>query len=135
MNYSIALLTTVADCDLVLQSAALEKTDLQFQRHNLEKKRNSSTTTTASIEAQIPGVEAEITAYETVLATLSGDALKEMQSRITKSKYKLFLLQEKRASYGVIAVLDLELQIGFIDANIAEVDVQTAAVTAHKATL
>jgi hypothetical protein len=136
MIYSIPLLTTVADCDLVIQAAALQKTDLQFKRYSLEKKRSSSSTTTASIEAQIPGVEAEITAYETVLASLpAGDAKDEMQSRLTKSKYKLFILLEKRSSYGVIAVLDLELEMGFIDANIAEMDLQTAAVTAHKATL
>ncbi len=136
MNYSVQLLTTVADCDLVLQAAALEQSELNFKRYALEKKRITNTSTTASIEAQIPAVQAEVTAYETVLATLpEGEAKEEMASKVTKAKYKLFILQEKRASYGVIAILQLELEMGFIDASIAEVAVQTAAVTAHKATL
>ncbi|MCP9749483.1 hypothetical protein [Ferruginibacter sp. HRS2-29] len=136
MNYSVQLLTTVENCDLVIEAATMERSELEFKKYSLEKKRNTSTNNTAAIEAEIPAVLAEISAYETVLLTLpEGEAKEGMEAKLVKAKYKLFLLQQKRASYGVIAVLGVELEIGSVEASIAEIVVYIAAVNARKAGL
>ena len=136
MIYNVQLLTTVEDCDAVIQSAGFDTSDLTFKKYSLEKRVSSSTTTTATLDADIPTVQAEISAYETILLNLpQGDARVNIENKLTKARYKLFLLQERKTNYGVMAILDLESQIGNIEASLAELAVFVAAVNARKAAL
>ncbi|VXB14270.1 conserved hypothetical protein [Flavobacterium sp. 9AF] len=52
-----------------------------------------------------------------------------------KLDYKKFLLQNRKESYGVVALLEKELDLARINKEIDEVDAFILAITNHKATL
>ncbi|WP_395057069.1 hypothetical protein, partial [Flavobacterium sp.] len=50
-------------------------------------------------------------------------------------EYKKFLLENRKDSYGSVALLEKELDLERINKELIEVDAFIAAITAHKATL
>ena len=52
-----------------------------------------------------------------------------------KLEYKKFLLENRKESYGLVALLQKELDVQRIENEIEEVDGFIAELTAHKATL
>jgi hypothetical protein len=88
------------------------------------------------VEAILQGVEAELTASETILAVLPEGATKEAEKRKkTKLEYKKILLETRKESYGAVALLQKQLDLARVAQEIAEVDAFITAVTARKAAL
>jgi hypothetical protein len=136
MIYSLGLLVTVGDCDALLTQVALQKKDIEFKKYQLDKKHQSITTNTLNIETERPSLVAEISAYQGVIANLpDGDAKTAMQSKLTKTEHKLFLLNEKAASYGAVSLNTLEFQLNCVENDIVAVDDFTAQIEARKAAL
>lgn len=123
MSYSFTLLSSVADCDTMIAMAKKSKNGLQYRKLTLEHKKEAATENAVEIETELQSVNAEIAALETVIAGLpEGDTKKDAVSKKTKLEYKRFILSERKESYGVISLLDTEIDIGCIDKDIAEID-------------
>lgn len=133
MNYSVTSLTTTADCDVLLSMAAKEKADLNFKQLSAERLTARFTQTSQDIAADLQGVLAEISATETIISVLpEGPSKEDALDKLTRLQYKKFLLETRMESYGTVAWLEKEMDLGRIIKEQQEVDIFTAAVEARK---
>jgi len=136
MSYSISKITTVADCDLLLAWAAKEKADLNFKKLSEERLTNNYSAASIEIDAELQAVITEIASTETVIATLpAGNSKEEAIKKKVKLEYKKFLLENRKESYGVVALLEKELDLSKVTLELNEIDSFTAAIATRKAEL
>jgi len=134
--YSVTNLTTIADCDVLLTMANKEKADLAFKKLSEERLVTNYSTTSVEIDAILQGVIAEIAAVDSILAVLpSGPTKDSEEKRKVRLEYKKFLLENRKESYGAVALLEKELDLERVNKQLDEVNLFIDAVTAHKATL
>ena len=134
--YTVSNLTTIADCDVLLTMANKEKADLAFKKLSEERLVTNYSTTSVEIDAVLQGVLAEISAVDTIIATLPVGTTKENEEkRKVRLEYKKFLLENRKESYGAVALLEKELDLERVNKQLEEVNLFIDAVTAHKATL
>ena len=136
MNYSVTTLTTVADCDTVLALIDKETKDLSFRKLSLERQQENYANTTLEVSSEITVLNTELSAVNTVIATLpDGDTKDDNIKRQKKLEYNLFLLTNRKANYGAIALLEKEFSIARVIQELAEADAFVAAVTARKTSI
>ena len=136
MSYSVNKITTVADCDLLLAWAVKEKADLNYKKLSEERLTNNYSETSIEIDAELQSVISEIAATETIIATLpDGNSKEDAIKKKVRLEYKKFLLENRKDSYGVVALLEKELDLTNVTQSLAEIDAFTAAITARKAEL
>ena len=134
--YTVSNLTTIADCDVLLTMANKEKADLAFKKLSEERLVTNYSTTSVEIDAVLQGVLAEISAVDTIIATLPEGSTKENEEkRKVRLEYKKFLLENRKESYGAVALLEKELDLERVNKQLEEVNLFIDVVTAHKATL
>jgi len=134
--YSVANLTTITDCDVLLNMAKKEKADLTFKKLSEERLVNSYNTTSVEIDAVLQGVIAEISAVNSILAVLPEGSTKDSEEkRKVRLEYKKFLLENRKESYGAVALLEKELDLERVNKQLDEVNFFIDAITTHKATL
>lgn len=136
MNYSVQNLTQVADCDVLLSLAQKEKADLTFRKLSVERLTDRYAETSVEVATQLQGVIAELAAVDSYIAILPDGPIKdEAVDKKTRLEYKKFLLEGRVESYGVVALLEKQMDLGRVEQEIAEVDAFVAAVEARKAAL
>lgn len=136
MSYSVNKITTVADCDLLLAWAVKEKADLNYKKLSEERLTNNYSETSIEIDAELQSVISEIAATETIIATLpEGNSKEDAVKKKVRLEYRKFLLENRKESYGVVALLEKELDLTNVTQSLAEIDAFTAAITARKAEL
>lgn len=136
MMYSVSNLTSIADCDVLLTSVGKERADLEFKRLSEERLTNKYATTSVAVEAILQGVIVELSAVNTIISVLPEGPTKEEEiKKRTRLEYKKFLLENRKESYGAVALLEKELDLARVEQELEEVDAFIAAITAHKATL
>ena len=134
--YTVSNLTTIADCDVLLTMANKEKADLTFKKLSEERLVTNYSTTSVEIDAVLQGVIAEIAAVDSILAVLPNGPTKDSEEkRKVRLEYKKFLLENRKESYGAVALLEKELDLERVNKQLDEVNLFIDAVTAHKATL
>ena len=136
MNYSVSNLTQVADCNALLAWAGKEKADLSFKKLSDERLTVRYAETSLELDAILQGVLAELAATETIIAVLpEGPTKEDAINKKVRLEYKKFLLETRKESYGSVALLEKEMDLGRVNQEIAEVDAFIVAVEAQKATL
>lgn len=136
MNYTVQNLTQVADCDVLLSLAQKEKADLTFRKLSVIRLTDRYAETSVEVATQLQGVIAELAAVDSYIAILPDGPIKdEAVDKKTRLEYKKFLLEGRVESYGVVALLEKQMDLGRVEQEIAEVDAFMAAVEARKATL
>ena len=134
--YTVSNLTTIADCDVLLTMANKEKADLAFKKLSEERLVTNYSTASVEIDAVLQGVIAEIAAVDSILAVLPNGPTKDSEEkRKVRLEYKKFLLENRKESYGAVALLEKELDLERVNKQLDEVNLFIDAVTAHKATL
>ncbi|GAA4771053.1 MULTISPECIES: hypothetical protein [Flavobacterium] len=134
--YSFNKITLASDCDVLLAWAEKEKADLAFKKFSEERITANYSSTSVEIEAVLQGVLAEISAVQTVIDVLPEGPTKENEvKRKVRLEYKKFLLENRKDSYGSVALLEKELDLERINKELTEVDLFITGITAHKATL
>ena len=134
--YTVSNLTTIADCDVLLNMANKEKADLAFKKLSEERLVTNYSTTSVEIDAVLQGVIAEIAAVDSILTVLPNGPTKDSEEkRKVRLEYKKFLLENRKESYGAVALLEKELDLERVNKQLDEVNLFIDAVTAHKATL
>lgn len=129
MNYSVQNLTQVTDCDVLLTWAQREKADLNFKKLSDERLTVRFAETSQELDAILQGVLAELAATETIIAVLpEGPSRDEAINKKTRLEYKKFLLENRRESYGTVALLEKEMDLARVVQEIEEVDSFIAAV-------
>lgn len=136
MSYSVSNITVAADCDLLLTSAGREKADLEFKKLSEERLTNKYATTSVEIDAILQGVLVELSAVNTIIGVLPEGPTKEEEiKKKVKLEYKKFLLENRKESYGAVALLEKQLDLARVVKELEEVNSFITIVTDHKATL
>lgn len=136
MNYSVQNLTQVADCDVLLGWAQTEKAALDHKRYSEQYQSTKVTQTVTEIFALLQAFTAEIAIHETMIAGLPDGPVKAKRIfEKTKLEHKVFLLEHRKASYGIVAQLEQEMELGRVEQELEEVATFIAEVTAHRARL
>ena len=136
MAYSVNGITQIADCDVLLTWAQKEKADLTFQQLSEDRLTTKFATTSVEVQVILQSVIAELAALETVLAVLPEGPTKVSElKRKVKLEYKKFLLENRKESYGAVALLQKELDLQRVNQELDEVAIFIAAITARKAAL
>lgn len=136
MAYSINGITQVADCNVLLTLAEKEKAELTFKKLSEDRMTNRFEESSVEVEAILQGVISELSAIDIVIGVLpEGPTKVEEIKRKVKLEYKKFLLENRKESYGVVALLQKELDVERLNKELEEVNAFIAMVTAHQATL
>lgn len=123
MEYSVRNLTEVTDCDSLLTWSHNEKSDLEFKELSETRLITKYSTTSIDIEATLQGVVAEIAATITIIAALpDGPSRTDAENRKFRLEYQKFLLENRKANYGFVALLQKEMDLKRIQAEISEVN-------------
>lgn len=134
--YAVSNLTTVADCDVLLNMANKEKADLNFKKLSEQRLVNNYSNTSVEISVFLQGILAEISAVTTVLNVLPEGPTKDAEEkRKVRLEYKKFLLETRKESYGAVALLEKQLDLERVSKQIDEVDAFILAISNHKASL
>lgn len=134
--YSLQKLTQASDCDVLLSWAQKEKEDLELKKLNEIKLTKNYSDTSVSIETELNSVNVQINTINTILSTLPDGTIKnDNLKKKTRLEYKKFLLEDRKVNYGVVALLEKELDVQRIVKELEEIDAFIAAVTQKKATL
>jgi len=136
MSYSISNITQVADCNVLLARAEKEKASLLYKKLTVERVTTKYAETSIEVEAELQGVIVEISAVETIINVLpEGQTKEDEMKKKVKLEYKKFLLENRKESYGAVALLERELDLARVEQELAEVENFIAIVTNHSATL
>ena len=136
MSYNVSQLTTVAECDQLIQSANDTKEDLQFGEVSITRRNNTRLRTATRLAATLATVVAQIDAF-----TAARDAMPEgpdkesINSRLRRLNDRMENLEESRSRAGAVALLDSEMEKSMIAAQIGVVDDFIAAIETRKAAL
>lgn len=134
--YSIEKLTQISDCDAVLTWAQTEKENLELKKLNESKLTRNYSNTSLSIETELQSVITQMNTINAILPTLPEGSIKEENlKKLRKLDYRKFLLEDRRINYGVVALLEKELDVERISKEIVEIDAFMTSVTQKKATL
>ena len=136
MNYSVQNLTLIADCNQLLAMAAREKADLDFKRLSDERMATRFAENSQQIDAELQGVIAEIAATETIISMLpEGPSKEDAIDRRTRLEYRKFTLENRKESYGTVALLEKEMDLARVNREIEEVTAFMQLVEEKKGTL
>lgn len=136
MSYSTNKITTISDCDLLLAWAAKEKADLNFKKLSEERLTNNYTIASIEIDAELQSVITEIAATETIITALpAGNSREDAIKKKVRLEYKKFLLENRKESYGVVALLEKELDLTKVTLELTEIDTFMNAITTRKGEL
>lgn len=88
------------------------------------------------MDAILQGVLVELSAVNTIIGVLPDGPTKEEElKKKVKLEYKKFLLENRKESYGAVALLEKELDLARVVKELDEVNAFITIITAHKATL
>ncbi|WP_316823843.1 hypothetical protein [Pedobacter miscanthi] len=136
MNYSVSTLTSAADCDELLNLIQKENDDLAFQKISLERQQKKYAETTIEVSSEITLVQAELDAINIVLASLpEGPTRLDNIKKQKRLEYSLFLLNNRKTSYGAITLLEKEFNFARILKELEEATAFVAAIQTRKAEL
>ena len=136
MAYNLSYIRKVEDCDLLIEFVEKDKKNLGYQEFNLERKQEDVTSTAGDIEMEIASTISEIAYLDGVNAGMPPGKL--LNANIKKKKrleVKLYLLQDRKVTNGLIAMAIKEYELGKTDAETAQANEFLAAVRGRRADL
>ena len=133
MSYNISLLSTIEDCEALLNIARKEKEKLEYKKLTLERKISNTQEKSVQISTDLQAIIGEITTLDQVIAGLpEGSIKKEMLDRKKRAEYRKYLLENRSENYGIIALLETQMQIEAYLKYISEVDIFIQEVNSRK---
>lgn len=135
MTYSLAKITTKADCDELIADVQKEKSNLEFQQTALQHQEENFDDV-AGFEGELGAITTELTGLSGIIATLGDGKTKDgylkRQAALTLRK---IILTGKKDSYGVTALIKSEFEQAQTALQITEAATLIAALEARKAEL
>ncbi|MBZ4190445.1 hypothetical protein [Niabella beijingensis] len=127
-NYSFDQLTTQADFDAILSIARKEQKDLEWKKLSIERQKDQYTENAVEIATELTAKQAELATLDSIIANLPDGELKEENIKKKKrTEYSIFLLTDRKANYGAVALLEKEYDLERV---LRELEETTAFITA-----
>ena len=138
MAYPVHLLTSQADCDLVLAEAAEERADLEYRQTQLQHLQNVGSGRATEKGAALAGATAEYNALATLLAGMAEGPTKQKNEREYKRlEYRIYVLnqQQSNGTSGVVAQFQRQYELNCLIDQLAENTTLKTEVEARRAAL
>lgn len=130
MDYTVSLISSRADCQAMIDMANDDKATLAYRSTGLQRQKQQASTTSVSIDADLATAEADISALNTVISNLpESETKEETKVKLKKAEYRKFLLDQRKLSYGSLALIEKEYNIAVAEQSIAETDAFILALT------
>jgi hypothetical protein len=121
MDYSLEKLAKTSDVDAFMQMVEEGLEELSFKKISLLRQKEQYSARYSQLEVDLATVNSEIIALDTVLTSLAESDLRDdMFSKKRKLEYRKFLLEERSEDYGVLALLEKEMEVSLIEQQIIE---------------
>ncbi|TGE25730.1 hypothetical protein E5K00_11220 [Hymenobacter aquaticus] len=138
MAYPTELLTTVADCDLVLAEAAEERAELLFRQTQLQHLQLVGTGRATEKSAELTGALAEYNSLTTLLANMADGTTKKRNQREHKRlEYRIYVLSQEQTTgtSGIVAQFKRRYELNCLAQQLLENATLTTEVEARRAAL
>jgi len=137
MIYSANSLQTVADCDEMINMANGNKSVLVFKQTELVFIKTRYQANTMEVEQEMVIALAELASTNAILPTLPDGSTKKKYhlNEQRKQETRVYQLENKKASYGTLALLTKELEQSSVEHELADLEDFIAAVTIRKGEL
>lgn len=137
MPLTLSLLTTRAECDEALADLTGELDGYQQRTSNLDFADRRTERTQADVDGRLAGVEAEIAAYDAMLAApnLTPTLRRQTESKLRRANDRRDNLNDRGGSRSGVSRLLSEVDADQVAAQVQVLTDAMAQVTAHKATL
>jgi len=123
MAYSLARLTSQAEADALLRLAKEDKDTLTFRIIGYERQMKNALDRTADIEADLARNQADIAAADAAIAVLpDGNAKEEQRSKKRRLEGERAIINERKFDFGIVALIDKELELARAQKELAEVN-------------
>lgn len=136
VNTNITNLETVADCNSILSLANGAKAELERKLATANQEQARLTTSATTLDQKISWVTSDLATINTQIAAMPEGPDKE--SAITKRmrlEVKLRVYTEGIDNYGLVALLEADMEADRMDGSLVRVNAFIAEVEAKKATL
>jgi len=136
MAYSLKLLTTRAQCDVVLAYAQAKLSLLSYHDTQTGRRAENLAASAGDLASELTGLNAYITALTPVLVTLPAGKDHDKQANDLRLKTdRRDTLLARQSQQGPEALVQSELDAALVDAQLPLVQDLVTEVTAHRATL
>lgn len=136
MAFSINQLTTVAECGLVLASAGKERAGLLNRQQNILFQSTQLAESAPEVQAELAGIAAQLNGINAMLPGLPEGAAKEKYTtEKERLEYQQKVFTKRVETGGVLALLERELDLARISAELTVIDAFIAEVQARQAAL
>ena len=136
MELDLELLTTKEACDEVIKITEAEKTLLERRLRNLGESLEDKTLRTKIVAEGIISVKAIIGGFESAVNVITDEKEKrDLELKIEREETKLKSLENRRANYSAVNVLEDQINHQQLEAQAAVLTNSITEIEAHKATL
>lgn len=136
MNYTLTAITTVTDCDALLQAADADQQELNYKKMQQDRAYGITSSGSTGVDAQLTATISEIAGLEAAVMNLpEGPSKQNLVDRIADLQHKKYLLEKRRRRYGSLAMVQKQYAISCIEQQIAENASFIDAVTRRKSDL
>jgi len=116
--------------------ATKEKANLTFKKMSDERMTARFTETSLELDAALQGVIAELSAIETIINMLpDGPSKDDAMDKKVRLEYKKFTIENRRETYGTVALIEKEMDLARVNQELNEVDNFISAVEIRKSEL
>ena len=136
MEYTLSQITTINDCNLLIEEATSQREDLEFKMKLDGRLYKAVTASWIGIYAELTGINAQIAGLEFSISNLPEGPTKEMLIiRLKKLEYRKFILEGRKSKYGVSALIRKEYNLTCNEQELAENQVLINALNTRKSQL
>lgn len=138
MAYPVELLTSVADCDLVLADAAEERAEIDYRQKQLQHLHTVGTGRSTELTAALTGATTEYNVLGSLLPTMTdGPTKKKNEREYKRLEYRIYVLGEQQTSgeNGVVTQFKRKYEINCITRQFEENDTLKAEVEERRRVL
>jgi hypothetical protein len=136
MDYSLEKVSTVEQCDTLLELAQDDKESLERRRRNLDEAIDNFDERTTDIGTESTAVAALLQSFTTLYGSLpEGKDKVETNLEIKRLEARKAQLDKMVIGYNVYALLGKQVDYNLLDAQVTIVDTYIAAVQGKRAVL
>jgi hypothetical protein len=133
MDYSLNQITTVAECDALLNIAQSEKDELTYRQTTLNYQMESKAEDSAEFNAELTAANAELATLVNTLEVLpEGPNRVDVTIRKMRLELRIFTMNQRVNSYGIVAVIDRQFEITRVEEQLNIADAFINQVEARK---
>jgi len=133
-NYPVSQLTTIEDCDALLAIADKEQKDLEWRKMSLQRQKDQYANNAFVNATELVAKKAELETLDGIIAGLPDGTIKtEQVKKRTTVWYRIFLLEDRKTSFGDVALLEKVYELERVQRELEETAELIIAVQNRKA--